>query len=156
MKSWSLCIMIIFAYTLELSFLLGNYLNKDHWYSIKQSNLSKQGINCQRYEHFYHWFLSLWLLWTCRGHFEHWHGKIWGYFEHFNSKHLSCHILRNGEKCHSDSQGREKKILFLSFSWGYFEHQAITYAMFITTYHSKLAQNYCQNLFYLIYIKVII
>ena len=54
LKSWSLCIMIIFAYTQEISFVLRNYLNKDHRHSIKQSNLSKQGINCQRYEHFYH------------------------------------------------------------------------------------------------------
>ena len=57
-------IIIIFAYTQEISFVLRNYLNKDHWYSIKQSNLSKQDINCQRFEHFYHWLLSL-------GYFEH-------------------------------------------------------------------------------------
>ena len=54
LKSGSLCIMIIFAYTKEISFELGNYLNKDHWYSIKQINLSKQDIYCQRYENFYH------------------------------------------------------------------------------------------------------
>ena len=46
--------MIIFAYTQEISFVLGNYLKKDHSYSIKQINLSKQNLNCQRYEHFYH------------------------------------------------------------------------------------------------------
>ena len=56
-------------------------------------------------------------------------------------------------RTHSDTQIREKINFFLSFSWGYFEHQAITYAMFTTNYF-KLAQNYCQNLFYLIYVKV--
>ena len=30
LKSWSLCIKIIVAYTQEISFVLGNYLNKDH------------------------------------------------------------------------------------------------------------------------------
>ena len=33
-------------------------------------------------------------------HSEHCHEKIRGYFEHFNSKHLTSHILRNGEKCY--------------------------------------------------------
>ena len=96
---------------------------------IKQSNLSKQDINCQRYEHFYHWLLSLRILWTYRGrsHFEHCHGKIRGYFEHFNSKHLTFQVSYSQEwwkmllRTHSDTLIREKInfifVIFVGLFW---------------------------------------